>query len=173
MSFDAEFWFALQVTPKHEQKVDAMLAWKGHGHFLPSAPVSRQWSDRVKVVQQPLFPGYVFCRTQKSVLMGLTRNTPGIIRVVSFGGKPQPVADEEIVSLQRIIQTERDVCSFPYTTVGQKVQIIAGPLAGITGIITELKRRHRLVISVDIIMKSISVEIDQSEVLSYSQLGMK
>jgi transcription antitermination factor NusG len=96
--------------------------------------------------------------------MGLIRSTPGIIRVVSFGGKPQAVSDEEISSLQRIVHTERDVCSFPYFTAGQKVRIIAGPLAGIVGIITEFRQRHRLVISVDIIMQSVAVEIDQSEV---------
>jgi len=164
-SGDAESWFALQVTPRHELRVDAMLAWQGYGHFLPSAKMRHQWSDRIKVIEQPLFPGYVFCRSHESVLVKLARSTPGVIRAVCFGGKPHPVADEEIASLQRIVRSERDVSSFPYSTIGQRVQIIAGPLTGITGVITEFKKRHRLVISLDIIMKSISVEIDQSEVL--------
>ena len=174
MSFrDTELWFALQVIPRHEQTVDTMLAWKGHGHLLPTCRIRRKWSDRIKVIEQPLFPGYVFCRSQRSLLMALIRNTPGIIRVVSFGGKPHPVSNEEIDALQRVVQAGRDVCSFPYLSAGQEVQIIAGPLSGITGIVTEFRKRHRLVISVNIIMQSVAVEIDQSEAVAIHHPGEK
>ena len=103
--------------------------------------------------------------------MELIRNTPGVVRTVSFGGKPQSISNEEIESLQRIIGTDRDISSFPYFTAGQKVRIIAGPLAGISGVILEFRQRHRLVISVDIIMQSVSVEIDQSEVILAQHSG--
>ena len=96
--------------------------------------------------------------------MELVRNTPGIIRTVSFGGKPQAVPDEEIDSLQRIVGVERNFCPWLYLSAGQKVRIITGPLAGITGIITKFRQRHRLVVSVDVVMQSVSIEVDQSEI---------
>jgi transcription antitermination factor NusG len=161
---ETEPWFALQVIPRHEAKVGSILAWKGHQYLLPTSRVRRQWSDRVKAIEQPVFPGYIFCTSQRSLLMGLIRSTPGIIRVVSFGGKPHPVSEEEIQAMQRIVQADREICSFPYLAAGQKVKIIAGPLAGITGIITKLRNRDRLVISVDAIMRSLAVEVDRTEI---------
>ena len=156
-------WFALQVVPKHEKSVDRILECKGYDHFLPTYYVRRKWSDRVKVVEEPLFPGYVFCKSQKN-LMEIIRGFPGIIRIVAFGGKPHPVPDKEIEALQQIVRGKREYSAFPYLNAGQKVQVMSGPLAGISGTIMQFKNRDRLVISLDVIMKSVSVEIDQSEV---------
>jgi transcription antitermination factor NusG len=84
--------------------------------------------------------------------------------MVTFGGRPQPVPDREIEALQQIVSGKREYSAVPYFSVGQKVQAISGPLTGISGIITQFKNRNRLVISLDVIMKSVSVEIDESEV---------
>jgi transcription antitermination factor NusG len=156
-------WFTFQVVPRHERQVDAILGYKGCEHFLPTHQVRRKWSDRTKLVHLPLFPGYIFCRSRSS-LMDVARSTPGVIRVVSFGGKPHPVPSEEIDALRRVVQAQRDVCSVRYLNAGRKVRVIAGPLAGLTGIIAQIRRRHRLIVSIDLIMKSASVEIDESEV---------
>ncbi len=156
-------WFALQVVPKHEKSVDNILEHRGYNHFLPTHCVRRRWSDRVKVVEQPLFPGYVFCRSQSN-LMEVIRGSPGIIRIVAFGGRPHPVPDKEIEALQQIVRGKREYSAFPYLNVGQKVRVISGPLTGISGTIRRFKNHDRLVISLDVIMKSVSVEIDQSEV---------
>lgn len=156
-------WFALQVVPKHEKSVDSILEYRGYNHFLPTYRARRRWSDRVRFVEQPLFPGYVFCKSQRN-LMEVIRSSPGIIRIVAFGGKPLPVPDKEIEALQQIVCGKREYSAFPYLSVGQKVQVISGPLTGISGTITQFKNRDRLVISLDVIMKSVSVEIDQSEV---------
>ena len=161
---ETERWFAFQVIPRHEAKVGSILAWKGHQYLLPTSRVRRQWSDRIKAIEQPVFPGYIFCTSQQSRLMGLIRSTPGIIRVVSFGGKPHPVSEEEIYAMQRLVQADREVYSFPYPASGQKVKIIAGPLAGTAGIITKFRNRDRLVISVDAIMRSVAVEVDSAEI---------
>jgi len=161
--FNSKDWFALQVMPRHEKKVDTLLDQSGCEHLLPTCLKGRKWSDRVKTLEQPLFPGYVFFRTQRS-LMEIVRSVPGVIRIVSFGGKPEPVPGEDIEALKRLASTDRDVRPFSYLNVGQKVQVIAGPLQGLTGIITEFKKRYRLVIAVDLIMKSVSVEIEESEV---------
>jgi len=164
---EKDLWFAVQVTPRHEKKVDVMLSQKDYGHFLPMSSVRRNWSDRVKEIEQPLFPGYVFCRSRSS-LVGNLRRTPGIIRIISFGGKPCPIDDGEIEALQRVVESRRDICSFPYFTAGQRVQVVTGPLSGITGIISQVKKRNRLIIAVDLIQKAISVEIDGAEVVPLS-----
>ncbi|HET8888313.1 MAG TPA: UpxY family transcription antiterminator [Candidatus Angelobacter sp.] len=160
---DAGPWFALQVVPRHEKSVDKILEYIGCDHFLPTYRVRRRWSDRVSVVEEPLFHGYVFCRSQSN-LMEIIRGSPGIIRIVAFGGKPHPVPDEEIEALQQIVRGKREYSALPYLNVGQKVRVISGPLTGISGTIMQFKNHDRLLISIDVIMKSISVEIDQSEV---------
>jgi transcription antitermination factor NusG len=160
---DAGPWFVLQVVPRHEKSVDKILEYRGYTHFLPTHRVRRRWSDRVSVVEEPLFPGYVFCRSQSN-LMEVIRGSPGIIRVVAFGRKPHPVPDKEIEALQHIVRGKREYSAFPYLNMGLRVQVISGPFTGISGIITQFKNSHRLVISVEAIMKSVSVEIDQSEV---------
>lgn len=95
--------------------------------------------------------------------MEVVRNTPGIIRIVGCGGKPHPVPDHEIDALQRVAQLEREVDVFPYLNVGEQAKVIAGPLSGITGIVTQFRKRSRLIISVNLIMQSVSVEVDESE----------
>ena len=160
---DTGSWFALQVVPRHEKSVDNILEYRGIDHFLPTYRVRRRWSDRVTLVEQPLFPGYVFCKSQSN-LMEVIRGYFGIIGLVAFGGRPHPIPDKEIEALQQIVQGKREYRAFPYLSVGQKVQVISGPLTGISGIIMQFKNRDRLVISLDFIMKSVSVEIDQSEV---------
>jgi transcription antitermination factor NusG len=97
--------------------------------------------------------------------MEMIRENPGITRIVSFGGKPHPVADEEIEAIRRIVDSDRNVESFPYLDTGDRVQVISGPLLGLVGIITQVKKRDRLVISVDLVMKSVCVDIDRSEVM--------
>jgi transcription antitermination factor NusG len=156
-------WFALQVVPRHEKSVDKMLELRGYNHFLPTYRVRRRWSDRVRVVEEPLFPGYVFCSSQSN-LMEIVRGSFGIIRIVAFGGRPHPVPDKEIEALLRIVHGQREYSSCSYLSVGQKVQVISGPLTGISGTITRFKQRDRLVLSLEVIMKSVSVDIDQSEV---------
>ena len=160
---DMGSWFALQVVPRHEKSVANILEYRGYKHFLPTCRVSRKWSDRVTSIEQPLFPGYVFCKSQSN-LMDVVRGAPGIIRIVAFGGKPLPVPDKEIEALQQIVRGKREYRASPYLGVGKKVQVISGPLTGISGTIVQFKNRDRLVISLDVIMKSVSVEIDQSEV---------
>jgi transcription antitermination factor NusG len=160
---DGGNWYALQVVPRHEKKVESMLEYRACTHFLPTCRVTRRWSDRVKEIKQPLFPGYLFCRGHQN-LMEVVRSTPAIIRIVCLGGKPVPVPNQEIEALQRLVGLKREVASAPYLNAGQKVWVVSGPLAGMSGVVVQFKTRNRLVISVDLIMKSAFVEIDDSEV---------
>lgn len=161
---EVESWLALQVAPQHEQKVATVLGYKGFEPFFPTYKSRRRWSDRIKILTLPLFSGYIFCRSKRPISALLA--TPGVIRIVSFGGKPCPVADEEIATLRAMVATGADPRPFPYLTTGQRVRIIReGSLFGIVGILTKTKNHARLVVSVDMIAKSISIEIDHRDVV--------
>jgi transcription antitermination factor NusG len=156
-------WFAVQVTPRHEKKIEVILGLRFHEHFLPKYQARRKWSDRVKTIEEPLFPGYVFVKIMRSVV-GEVLAIPGVIRIVNFGGKPCPVPEEEIAAWQLVCHSNRDMCAFPYLNTGQRVQVVAGPLSGVTGIIMDWKKHDRLIVNIDLIMKSVSVEVDRMEV---------
>ena len=155
-------WFAIQVIPQHEFKVASQLRYKGQEEFLPMVSSRRQWSDRSKVSERPLFPGYVFCRVKRSSF-GVILDTPGVHRIVSFGGQAYPIADEEMNSLQQVLASGRDVAPVPYLALGQRVRVIDGPLSGMSGIVLRLKNRSRLIISVDMLMRSIAVDVALAE----------
>lgn len=162
LSANHESWFALQVAPRREKRVTSLLEYKGYEIFLPTYQVRRNWSDRVKTIDQPMFPGYVFCRLLKTG-SGLVMATPGVIRVVSFGGKPSPISNEEIGGLRRISQPGTDVSPFPYAQLGQKVRIIQGPFAGLVGVVIQVRNQRRLVVAVDTILKAVSIAIDAED----------
>lgn len=167
LSLDQLNWFAVQVVPQHECKVSMRLRHKGHEEFLPTLPSRRQWSDRTKVAERPLFPGYVFCRVQRADF-GMILRTPGVYRIVSFGGRAQPITDEEILYLQRAVHSGRDIVAVPFFSLGQKVQVTNGPLAGLTGVVARLKNRDRLIISVELLLRSVAIEIAGSELSPYA-----
>jgi transcription termination/antitermination protein NusG len=163
-----ESWFALHVAPRHEKRVASVLSYKGYQQFFPTYQSRRKWSDRVKTLELPLFPGYVFCRIMHGIAAGLLLTTPGVIRVVGFGGKPYPVPDHEIDAIQKIALCP-DIIPVPYLKVGQKVRICNGPLSGIAGMLTHIKNRRRLVVSVELIMRSIAVDVDAYDVRPISE----
>jgi len=157
-------WFAVQVTPQHERKVATLLDYKGYEQFLPLYTVYRKWADRTKRIEQPLFPGYIFCR-MKDPVVGLLRSTPGVVRIVGLGTKPVPVPDDEIDAISRLVQSKQDVCPHaPHLEIGQKVLVKQGPLSGIVGKLSRIQDRSRLIICVDLIMKAVSVDIDVADV---------
>jgi transcription antitermination factor NusG len=159
---DKAFWFAIQVVPQHENKVSIQLRHKGEEEFLPMVSSRRKWSDRSKLSERPLFPGYVFCKIRRSSF-GVVLGTPGVYRIVSFGGHAHPIADEEITGLMRIVNSGRNLCAVPYFSLGQKVEVTTGPLSGVTGVVARLKGRDRLIISVGLLMRSVAVDVAMSE----------
>lgn len=162
LSPEIALWFVIQVMPQHECKVASQLRYKGQEEFLPMVSSRRQWSDRSKVIDRPLFPGYVFCRVRRSSF-GLILDTPGVHRIVSFGGQAHPITEEEMSRLQLVLASGREVTPVPYLALGQRVQVLDGPLAGMMGIVTRLKNRDRLIISVDMLMRSVAVEVTSAE----------
>lgn len=157
-------WYALQVRPRFEKAIASTLAGKGFEGFLPLYRHRSRWSDRIKEVQLPLFPGYLFCRFNINNRLPILI-TPGVIHVVGIGKMPHPVADEEIAALQAIVLSGLQAEPRSYLNVGEKVRIEIGPLAGVEGILTAVKGANRLVVSVNLLQRSVSVEVDESWVL--------
>jgi transcription antitermination factor NusG len=158
-SFDGS-WFALQIKARHERATALMLRHKGYEEFLPLCKVKRRWSDRIKEIQVPLFPGYLFCQFNPHVGAPII-TTPGVIRIVGVGKTPVAVSDEEISAVQRLVKSGLNTQPWPYLRVGQTVRIESGPLEDLEGIVLVIKNHHRLIVSVSLLQRSVAVEIDR------------
>lgn len=160
-------WFAVRVKTTHEKRVASLLDQKGYELFLPLYLDRRRWSDRIKEVEQPLFPGYVFCRFDHRTRLAILK-TPGVYRIVSIGSTPAPIEEHEIEAIQRAMQSGLNVRPHPYLAAGQRVRIDGGSLAGVEGLITDVRSRDRLVLSVSLLQRSIALEIDSAWVTPVS-----
>lgn len=153
-------WFALTSKPRHEKAVAENLRGKGLESFLPLYRARRQWSDRLQTVELPLFPGYVFCRFTCSNRLPVL-NTPGVTSVVSFADRPAPVADEDISRIQAIQASGLPSQPWPYVRIGQRARIERGSLAGLEGVLLREKDALRVVVSLELLQRSVAVEIDR------------
>lgn len=154
-------WFALQTRSRYEQFAAAHLRSKGYELFLPVYTCRRRWSDRIKKLELPLFPGYIFCKFDLLNRLPILI-TPGVIQVVGIGKNPIAIEDAEIAALQAVVQSELPRQPWPFLQLGQKVRIAHGPLSGFEGILVNLKGNHRLVLSVGLLRRSVAVEIDSA-----------
>jgi transcriptional antiterminator NusG len=153
-------WFAVRVRSNHEHMAGVHLVDRGYEEFTPSYTVERRWSDRKKEIEQFLFPGYVFCRVDpQNRLPVLT--APGVIGLVGCGRIPTPIPDDEIERIRRMVQSGLLVSPWPFLQAGQTVLIERGPLTGVEGILEEVKGKCRLVISINLLRRSISAEVDR------------
>jgi transcription antitermination factor NusG len=154
-------WFALHVRPRFESYVELQLGGKGYEVFLPTYESRRRWSDRVKTVVQPLFPGYVFCRFNVDARLPVLV-TPGVNSIIGVGKTPIPVDPEEITAIRNVINS--GVASYPcdYIRDGESVRVESGPLEGLVGIVQRSKSSDRLIVSLTLLMRSVSVEIDRT-----------
>lgn len=152
-------WFAVQVRTGREHLCARHLHVRGYHVFLPCYYEHRHWSDRIKKVVTPLFAGYVFCHIDGQVA-GTLVATPGVIRVVSDGQRPLIVARDEIDSIRRVVDAGLSAEPWHYLQAGQRVRIARGPLHGTEGIVLRVNNRHRLVLSVSILQRSVAVELD-------------
>jgi transcription termination/antitermination protein NusG len=163
---DKQSWFVLQVSHQHEFAVASALEYKGYQAFVPTYLSRRLWADRTKLIERPLFAGYVFCRILETSV-GRLLTIPGVNRIVGFKGKPSVVSEEEIQAIHRIIESRMEVRPYgPALAMGERVQVKTGPLAGISGILVDIRNRSHLVVSVDITMKAISVDLGTCEVVA-------
>jgi transcription antitermination factor NusG len=152
-------WFALYTRSRHEQLVKRLLDGKGIENFLPLYERMSQWTDRKKKLSLPLFPGYLFVHIASRNRLEVLK-TPGAIYIVGNGMDLLPIPEEQIASIQSLVQKGLRYDPYPYIEIGSRVRIKDGPLNGLEGILVRKKRRSCLVISVDIIQRSVSVEMD-------------
>ena len=156
-------WYALYTRPRHEKKVYDQLIEKGVVAFLPVVERVRQWKDRKKRVEMPLFNSYVFVRIDlKDRYYSL--QTHGVVRLVSFGGKPASIPDWQIEQLQQVIKHPDTLELEHYLREGDWVEVTAGPFKGAKGRLKELRGQTRLVINIDGIYQSVSFVIDKDQV---------
>lgn len=154
-------WFAVRVRSNHERTAVIHLRQRGYEEFAPSYRTERRWSDRTKEIERFLFPGYVFCRLNPLDRLPVL-TVPGVVGLVGFGKTPSPVPDQEIESIRKMVQSGLLVVPWPFIRLGQRVLIERGPLAGVEGILKELKGEWRLVVSVPLLQRSVSAEVDRS-----------
>jgi transcription antitermination factor NusG len=153
-------WYALQIRSKLGSVANATLCGKGYETYLPLYRSRRRWSDRVKQLDLPLFPGYLFCRfNERQRLPILT--APGVIGIVGAGKTPIPVDDEEIEAIRAVLRSGLAAQPWPFLQVGSKVYIERGPLTGLEGIIANTDKVYRLIVSVNLLQRSVAVEIDR------------
>ena len=153
-------WFALTAKPRHEKVVAESLRGKGLESFVPLYRARRQWTDRVQLVDLPLFPGYVFCRFAYASRLGVLA-TPGVTSVVGFSDVPTPVTDDEIARIRAIQASGLPAQPWPYLRVGQKARIEWGSLAGLEGVLIREKDALRVVVSVELLRRAVAVEINR------------
>jgi transcriptional antiterminator NusG len=154
-------WFALRVRSKHEQVASLHLRSRGFEEFSPSYKVERQWSDRKRTADQSLFPGYVFCRLNAQDRLPVL-TVPGVVGIVGFGDGPTVIPEEEVARVRAMLNSGLVVMPWPFLKVGEMVLIERGPLAGVEGILQEVKGKCRIVVSINLLQRSVSSEIDRA-----------
>lgn len=152
-------WFAIHTRHQHEKVAAHTLACKGFEVFLPLYTAVRQWSDRAMEVSLPLFPGYLFLHAGPDRKLSVLA-TPGVHSLVAFAGVPAVIPDGEIEAVRQAIATGMRVSPHPFLKSGDWVRVKCGPLEGMEGILVRAKNQFRLVLSVELVGKSVAVEVD-------------
>jgi transcription antitermination factor NusG len=157
-------WYVAQTCSRHEKRVAAQLTARSIENFLPLYETVSRWKDRRVRLQLPLFPGYIFVRVPiRERLRAL--EIPSVARLVGFGGMPAPLPDHEMEAMQNGLAGQLRAEPHPYLTVGRRVRINSGPLAGLQGILLRKKGSYRFVLSVELIQRSIVVDVDGADIL--------
>jgi transcription antitermination factor NusG len=156
-------WYAAHVCSRHEKQVMSQLQQRQVDCFLPVYRSVRRWKDRRKELDLALFPGYVFVHMDLKDRLRVLQ-LPSVVRFVSFNGNPAPLPDSDIESLSNGLASGIRAEPHPYLKVGQQVRVRSGPMAGAQGILIRRKDKFRLVLSIDLIMRSVAVEVDEADV---------
>ncbi len=156
-------WYALRVRSNHEVAVQSALQSRGLEEFLPKYRVKSRWSDRVKVTERPLFPGYVFARFDPSFRLPVLM-LPGFVQIVSFGMGPEPVDEGELYTIRRLVMSSMPISPWPYLPEGMKVAVRYGALAGMEGVVLRADDRLRVVVSLNLLQRSVAVELDREAI---------
>ena len=158
-------WYAVRTRSRHEKSVARQLEERGITAFLPLVTQLRRWSDRRKLVQFPMFPGYAFVRLAYEPPVRLAvLQTEGVVHFVGTHGQGSPIPDEQIESIQTLLKNDVAIESHPYLKIGQRVRLRGGSLEGMEGILVARKGHRMLVISVELIQRSLAIQVDGYDV---------
>jgi transcription antitermination factor NusG len=156
-------WYAAYTSAQHEKKVAAELERRSVESFLPVYSSVRRWRDRQVQLELPLFPGYVFVHVALRERLRVLQ-VPGVAKLVGFGGLPVALPGEEIEALRVGLDGRLRAEPHPFLTVGRRVRLKSGPLAGMQGILLRKKGKYRVVISIELIQRAVAVELETLEV---------
>jgi transcription antitermination factor NusG len=156
-------WYAIYTSANHEKKVAAELGRRNVESFLPLYSSVRRWKDRRMQLQLPLFPGYVFVHLALSERLRVLQ-VPGVAKLVGFGGQPAALPDAQLEALRAGLNGQLCAEPHPYLAVGRRVRVLRGPFQGAEGILSRKKGVFRVVLSLELILRSIAVEVDAADV---------
>ncbi len=157
---DRKEWYAVYVRSRHEKTVYQSLIEQQIETSLPLIKQIRQWSDRKKKIEVPLFRGYVFVRIDLSKDKFIVLETDGVVRYVGINWKPSIIRSEQMYWLQSMVDQSDTVQHEDTIPIGNKVKVVVGPFRGMEGTVTKHKNKTRLVVIVDAIMQAVSIEIN-------------
>jgi transcription antitermination factor NusG len=155
-------WYAVYTCANHEKRVADQFLSRSVEHFLPQYESTRVWKDRKVRLQLPLFPGYLFVHLAAQERLRVLQ-VPGVVRLVGFNGSPTPMREEELERIREFLGQGWPAEPHPYLEAGRRTRVVRGPLAGMQGIVLRRKNRSRLVISFDLIQRSMAIEVDEAD----------
>ncbi|MBZ5552559.1 MAG: UpxY family transcription antiterminator [Acidobacteriia bacterium] len=152
-------WYAVWTASRHEKVVNLELSKKRLETFLPLMKVLSQWKDRRKLVEKPLFPGYLFVHTTLDHRLDVLK-TSGVVQIVGIKNVPEPIPDQQIENIQILLRSDLKYDPHPSLTVGQRVRVRTGALQGCEGILVRKKNLSTLVLSIELLQQAVAVEVD-------------
>jgi transcription antitermination factor NusG len=158
-------WYAVYTCANREKRVADQFASRGVEHFLPQYESVGRWKDRKVRLELPLFPGYLFVRLVARERLRVLQ-VPGVVRLVGFDGSPTPMPDEDLERIREFLGRGWHAEPHPYLPAGRRARIMRGPLAGMEGIVLRRKNRSRMVLSFNLIQRSIAVEMDERDLVA-------
>mgnify|MGYP001257698212 FL=1 len=161
---DGLHWYALRTKSRHEKLVRDQLDKQGIEPLLPTVKRLSQWKDRKKEIEVPLFSGYCFVRFTQGEKAPVQKVT-GVVEIVGSRSRPEPIPEQEIDALRRLMISVLPYDPHPYLHEGMQVEVVRGPLQGVQGILLRKEKRHRLVIGIRLIQQAAAVEIDVNDVV--------
>lgn len=166
--YSQPLWYAGYTAARHEKRVAEHFSQRGVEHFLPLYDTIHRWNNGRHRVSLPLFPGYIFVRIPLQERLRVLE-VPGFVRLVGFNALPQPLPESDITKMKDALSQGVLAEPYPYLTVGTRVEVRSGPLAGLTGFLLRRQNKYRVVISVDLIMQSMVVEVAAEDVMPVRQ----
>jgi transcription antitermination factor NusG len=154
-------WYAVRVKSRCEKMVSEALRQKGYEEFLPLYWSRRRWSDRLKMIQLPLFSGYLFCRFSAASRVGVLA-TPGVVLVVGQGRTPIPIDTQEVEALRVAVNSGRNLGPWPRLEIGRTVRIEEGSLRGLEGVLLRFKGADHLILGVQLLQRAVAVELPET-----------